>query len=275
MTDLDIDTLFTDPVERGRIQLEAEFGLREMKVAIMALPADARVLEVGCGTGYLLAVFSSLRPDVSFAGLEPLGQGFAAFDATLTKVQSAYSNLTIHRTGIEDFRPYADTPTYDFVFSVNVFEHVGDWRRAVLVGAGLLSKAGQMIILCPNYAVPYEPHFRIPIVFTPGLTRRIFARSIERLEAESNAKGLWNSLNFITVPQMRLHCRAHGLKLVFDTAVMSRMLDRLDTDPEFARRQAAVAGLARLLRRFGAAWVLQRLPASFSPYMKALVSPRA
>ena len=275
MTDLDIDTLFTDPAELGRIQMEAEFGLREMKAAIMALPTGARVLEVGCGTGYLLAVFSALRPDISFTGLEPLGQGFAAFDGALTKVQSAYANLTIHRTGIEDFRPMPDLQLYDFVFSVNVFEHVGDWRRAVLNGAGLLSKAGQMVILCPNYAVPYEPHFRIPILVSKKMTRRIFARPIEKLETESNAKGLWNSLNFITVPQMRQHCRAHGLGLVFDTGVMSRMLDRLDTDPEFARRQAAVAGIARLLKRCGAGWFLQRLPAAFSPYMKALVSARA
>ncbi len=132
-----------------------------------------------------------------------------------------------------------------------------------------------MIILCPNYAVPYEPHFRILIVFTPALTRRILARPIEWLAADSNAKGLWNSLNFITAPKMRRHCRAHRFKLVFDTAVMSRLLDRLDTGQEHARRQAAVAGLARFLMRLGAGWVLQRLPASFSPYIKALVSPRA
>lgn len=267
----DTETLFTDPVERARIQTEAEFGLHEMEAAIMALPAGAHVLEIGCGTGYLLATLSSLRPDLSFTGLEPIGKGFAAFEATLTRIETAYPNLSIHRAGIEDFRLPKGAAPFDLVFSVNVFEHVQDWRRAVLAGADLLSPAGQMTILCPNYAVPYEPHFRIPVLLSASLTRRVFARHIEKVETEIGAQGLWTSLNFISVPAVRRHCRTHGLVVTFDTGVMARMLLRLDTDPEFARRQAAVAGVARLLRRSGAGWLLQRIPAAFSPYMKAVI----
>lgn len=274
MTHPDPNILFSDPVERARIRTEAEFGLREMQAEIMALPAGARVLEVGCGTGYLLATLSSLRPDLTFTGLEPIGHGFAAFEGTLSRIESAYPNLTIHRKGIEDFdRPVGVAP-FDLVFSVNVFEHVADWRGAVLVAAGLLAPTGKVVILCPNYAVPYESHFRIPILLTPALTRRAFARHIERVERETGAHGLWLSLNFITVPALRRHCVAHGLEVRFDTAIMSRMLERLDTDPEFARRQAVVAGIARLLSRLGAGWLLQRIPAAFSPYMKVIVRPR-
>lgn len=271
MTHPDTEALFTDPVERARIRNEAEFGLNEMKAAIMALPSGAHVLEVGCGTGYLLATLSSLRPDLYFSGLEPIGTGFAAFNATLTRIEATYPNLSIHRAGIEDFQLPEGTKPFDLVFSVNVFEHVQNWRRAILAGADLLSPAGRMTILCPNYAVPYEPHFRIPVIVSPSLTRRVFARHIERVETEIGAQGLWTSLNFITVPAVRQYCGTHGLAVEFDTGVIARMLQRLDTDPEFARRQAAVAGVARLLRRIGVGWLLQRFPAAFSPYMKAVI----
>lgn len=273
MTFPDPETLFADPIERARIRTEAEFGLRETKAMIMALPPKSKVLEVGCGTGYLLATLSCLRPDLAFTGLEPIGKGFAAFEGTLMRIENAYPNLTVHRAGIEDFRMAPDESPYDLIFSVNVLEHVQDWRKAVRVSAGLLSPAGQMVVLCPNYAVPYESHFRIPILLSPGFTRRIFAKHIERLEDETGARGLWDSLNFISVPEVRRHCKALGLEVAFDTGVMVRMLQRLDTDPEFARRQAVVAGFARFLRRMGTGWVLQRLPAAISPYMKAVIQP--
>lgn len=265
------EELLTNPQDRARIRNEAEFGLHEINAVIMELPPGARVLEIGCGTGYLLAILSAHRPDLIFTGLEPIGQGFAGFESILTRIKDAYRNLTIHQIGIEDFQPAEGEAPFDLIFSVNVFEHVQDWRKALLVGAGLLSPSGQMVILCPNYSVPYESHFRIPILFSPSLTRHVFARHIKRLEVETGAQGLWASLNFITVPAVRRHCDAHGLTVVFDRGVMSRMLQRLETDPEFARRQAPLAGLARLLRRAGAGWLLQRVPAALSPYMKAVI----
>ena len=49
------------------------------------------------------------------------------------------------------------------------------------------------------------------------------------------------------------------------------MLLRLDTDPEFAKRQARIAGFARLLNRIGIVALLRRLP----PYMKAVLTRRS
>lgn len=237
---------------------------------VVALPPGARVLEVGCGTGFLLARLAAERPDLAFTGLEPIGPGFAAFAGTLARIKAAHGNVAIHHDGIETF---TDTQGFDLIFSVNVFEHVADWRLAIDNAVGLLVPQGQMVILCPNYAIPYEPHFRIPIIGTPALTRRIFARTIDRIEAE--ATGLWQSLNFISVPALRRHCRRRGHALRFDGSVLPDMLARLDTDPEFARRQVAIAGIARLLDRIGVVALLHRLPAAASPYMKAVLARRS
>ncbi|MBC2836288.1 class I SAM-dependent methyltransferase [Paragemmobacter straminiformis] len=262
--------LFTDPAERARILAEAQFGLDQIGPLIAALPAGARVLEVGCGTGFLLARMAAMRPDLGFTGLEPIGPGFAAFADTLARIKAAQTNVAIYHDGIETF---SDARGFDLVFSVNVFEHVADWRQAVDNGMALLVTGGRKVILCPNYAIPYEPHFRIPIIGTPALTRRLFSRSIARIEAQS--PGLWQSLNFISLPALRRHCRQNGHDIRFDANILPDMLLRLDTDPEFAQRQARIAGVARLLNRIGIVALLRRLPPVASPYMKAVLTRRS
>ena len=265
----DLHAMFDDEFEHDRIKAEAAFGLNELMAEIDALPSGARILEIGCGTGYLLAQLSSRRPDAHFEGVEPIGQGFAKFEATLSRIEAQFQNLDIHRIPIEDFVRPQGAAGFDLIFSINVFEHLGDWRMAIDRATALLDTGGRMIILCPNYAVPYEPHFAIPIIGGPQMTRRLFRKRIAAVEERADSAGLWESLNFISVPALESHCKARGIHVVFDRGVMARMLDRLDTDPEFAKRQSAVAAVARLLRRLGAGWFLQRVPARWSPYMKA------
>jgi len=271
LTTPDPDNLFDDSAELARIRAEAAFGLRELSHEVDCLPKGGRVLEIGCGTGYLLTRLSARRPDLALTGLEPIGKGFAKFEATLANIESAFSNLTIHRLPIESFTLDDAEAGFDLIISVNVFEHLDDWRGAVDRALALLKPGGRMIILCPNYAIPYEPHFGIPIIFGPTFTRRLFDRRIRQVELQTDADGLWLSLNFISVPALRRHCSRNRVTLEFDRDVMARMLERLDTDAEFAARQATVAGVARLLRRIGLGRLLARLSPAFSPYMKAVL----
>ena len=56
-----------------------------------------------------------------------------------------------------------------FIFCVNVFEHVDDWRHFLDWASKNLNENGQFIVLCPNYGIPYESHFKIPIIFNKRL----------------------------------------------------------------------------------------------------------
>ena len=269
-----LQSLFSDPVLLSRIQAEANFALSEISDDINALPAGARVLEIGCGTGFLLARLSELRPDLEFVGLEPIGGGFSSFERTLDRITLAFPNLTIHRTPVEDFTLAPDVSKFHFVFSVNVFEHLQDWRTAVTRVAALLAPKGQMLVLCPNYLIPYEPHFGIPILITSGLTKKVFAHRISEVEERTNSSGLWDSINFISVPAFRRHCRAMSLDVMFDCGMLAKMVERLGTDPEFAARQSGIAGIARLFRALGGTRIARLLPPDMDPYMKAHVRLR-
>jgi SAM-dependent methyltransferase len=266
----DIDALFEDPVQLARIRAEASFGWQEVSGFLEDLHVGGHVLEVGSGTGYLLTALARQNPGLHFEGLEPIGSGFEQFDGTLSRIKDATKNLTIHRAGIED-HGLGDVGRFDLIFSVNVFEHLPDWRRGLDRMMALLADGGRCVILCPNYAVPYEPHFSIPLLGRPGPTRRIFSARIEAIETRTGSPGLWDSLNFVTIPELQSHAKRSRYSVEFDRSILSRMFRRIEEDPEFADRQKALAPLVRTFNLLGLSTFLARLPPVLQPYMKANV----
>jgi SAM-dependent methyltransferase len=264
----DIDALFSDPAQLSRIRAEAAFGLCELSGIVARLPERARILEVGSGTGYLLAALARRHPGLHLEGLEPIGSGFQQFEETLNRIERATENLKVHRAGIEDYAPKGE-PGFDLVFSVNVFEHLPDWRTGLDRMMALLSRNGSCVILCPNYAVPYEPHFAIPLLGRPGPTRRVFSGRIKTIEDRTGSQGLWQSLNFVTVPEVMRHAKQAGYIAEFDRSILARMFGRIESDPDFAERQKLLAPLVRSANRIGLTAGLSRLPAVVQPYMKA------
>lgn len=269
----DLDALlaeaFDDPVLGARIRTEAGFGRREIAGALDALPDGARVLEIGCGTGVLLADLARAWPGLSFQGVEPIGSGFSPFAAVLDRIEAAHPGLEIHRGRIEDMTADAERPPFDLIFSVNVFEHLDDWRCGLDAAMALLAPGARHIVLCPNYALPYESHFNMPLIGGARFSRWLFARRIARIEAENDAHGLWQSLNFITSGQLARHCRARGYAVRFDRGIMRRMLARLHDDADFAARQGGAGRLARILEAAGIARIFAALPPGAAPYMRA------
>jgi SAM-dependent methyltransferase len=250
----DFRDAFTEPAYFTLCDEEATFGFSEIAPLIAARGGKGlRCLEIGSGPGLLLGRLKTRFPDCSFEGLEPVGSGFAKTEAPL-KIIAARAGLTIHRCGYEDFRPAGD---FDLIFSINVFEHVADWRDYLTRTQGWLAPGGTSAALCPNYAFPWEPHFRLPIVLNKTITHAVFARAIKAYERDFDYHGLWASLNFVTKGQVLRYARAAGLDLVSDETVMRRMFARLFTDPAFAKRQRALAGVAKLLYRTGATRILE------------------
>jgi 2-polyprenyl-3-methyl-5-hydroxy-6-metoxy-1,4-benzoquinol methylase len=69
--------------------------------------------------------------------------------------------------------------TFDLIFSNNVFEHVRDVQAALATLGALLRPGRVMVHNCPNYDVPYEPHFGIPLLpLRPASTARVLPKSI-------------------------------------------------------------------------------------------------
>jgi SAM-dependent methyltransferase len=140
------------------------------------------------------------------------------------------------------------------IFSVNVLEHIPTLERALEGMLGVLAPGGVMRHTCPNYAVPYEPHYGIPLVpLKPSFTGAVIP-SIARQQ-------LWQSINFVSYDRIVCFCRTHALECRFDEGLLADAFNRIDRDPAFRARRGATLRLGhRLLRATRLLSLLALLP---------------
>ncbi len=237
--------VFSD--DRQTIINDACFGYRYITPYLDALAPGARVLEVGAGPCLLLAQLAKDYHALHIEGIEPCGGGFGYFGEYYRSLQDV-APFRLHDGGYETFQGEGQ---YDLIYAINVFEHLPDWQDFLMFVKRKLSAQGKCIILCPNYGFPYEVHFGIPLVFTPRLTYAIFNRYITRFEKQNNCHGLWDSLNFVKWSKVKRSARRLDLAVRFHSRIVEDMVDRLDGDREFARRQKWLGVPARILKRTG------------------------
>jgi 2-polyprenyl-3-methyl-5-hydroxy-6-metoxy-1,4-benzoquinol methylase len=218
--------------------------------------AAGRVLEVGAGLGLTSAYLASTGVDV--CSIEPGGIGFERYERVNPVLRSSLGITHPHLVmSVEDVTP-SDAGTFDLVFSNNVLEHVDDVDATLVALSALLRPGGVMVHNCPNYAVPYEPHFGIPLVpVRPAATARVLPSSI-------TATGLWQSINFVTAHQVRQVAERHGATVAFERGLLADAFDRFG-EPEFAARHPALARVSGLLGVVTPA--LRRLPPSMATPM--------
>lgn len=135
--------LYADAGAVVRLKMQARAAICPFGPLIEAVPAGARVLDVGCGAGLFLACL---------AGAQRIAAGFG-FDASRSAVASAQAMLgrlppepaveIVHRT-IE--APWPDE-RYDVVSMIDVLHHVdpAHQREAVLSAAARVRPGGLML----------------------------------------------------------------------------------------------------------------------------------
>lgn len=225
------------------------------------LRAGQRLLEIGAGIG-LLSSFLALE-GFDVVAIEPSAIGFELMDALRRAIdqQLPANDRQLIDVGIDDVGP--GLGSFDLIYSVNVIEHLPDVKSALSRIAELLATEGISVHSCPNYFVPYEPHFGIPLLpFRPTATAKVLPRKISET-------GLWRSLNFVTASQIRTSAADAGLSVKFQPGVMANAFNRLSEDEEFAARQSGIAGtVGRAVRFLRLETLLAKLPAGAATPME-------
>jgi SAM-dependent methyltransferase len=212
-----------------------------------------RILEVGAGAGILAAFL--LRQGANVFAIEPIVGGFESFMAVRSVLAKQVAMPVIEPLCAEQLSP-DEHGAFDLIVSVNVLEHMHPLHRNLDAMAAVLAPRGRMVHTCPNYRIPYEPHYRLPLV--PG--RPAWTRHIAR---RAGAQPLWTSLNWITAGDIRRFANRHGMRVTFNDGELARALQRLRQDPAFARRQRGpVVGTLRLLDKVGVAGLFASIPAT-------------
>ena len=246
--------------------LASEMRLACRLLASLEPTSGTRILEVGAGAGVLAAFLHG--QGATLLAIEPLVGGFESFLAVRCQLADEVPMPTIEPLAADQLTP-AEHGQFDLILSVNVLEHMRPLDGNLDALATVLAPGGCMVHTCPNYRVPYEPHYRIPLVpVRPALTSHLARRA--RTEA------LWESLNWITAGDVRRFADRHGLRLQFRQGELAAALDRLRHDADFARRQRGpVVGALRVLDRVGLAGLIARMPATWlTPMTFTMTKPR-
>ncbi|HRJ69304.1 MAG TPA: class I SAM-dependent methyltransferase [Beijerinckiaceae bacterium] len=161
--------VFTPEAIRSHLANHVGFGFADYAVAVtkQALPAGARVLDLGCGFGsYVLAARE--------AGLDAIGIELAPFEIDFARSRSRRLRPQddaerVYRVG-DATRLAEEAGSFDGVTLWNVLEHIEDAGSLLTAVDALLKPGGQIFIVCPNYdAVRDEAHYHVP--WTPELSR--------------------------------------------------------------------------------------------------------
>lgn len=260
-----VDELVTRTgLERASLVERLETSVAEARqtlrvLAGLQLRADGRVLELGAGLGITSCFLA--RQGFHITALEPGGSGFEEnmlLSRSIAELTSAIV-IWIDRPA-EELDPARDGP-FDLVFSNNVIEHVREPALALDRACSVLAPGGISVHSCPNYSIPYEPHFGLPLVpFQPASTARM-------LPARIGSSSLWASLNFIRARDVTTWAAANGREVYFREAVLARSVERLATDSAFRSRHRVLAAVASAMRPLGLIAALRRLPATWSTPM--------
>lgn len=224
---------------------------------------NLRVLEVGSGLG-LLSIFLK-RCGHDAVALEPAALSFDVFAATKKLIwENAGTNMPdLLEIFAEELDPGVHGK-FDFIFSINVMEHIADIETATTAILSVLSPNGQCVNSCPNYWIPYEPHYAIPMIpFFPHLTRKVFARRID-VNPE-----LWDTFNFITFGKVRRMAHRNNASVLFEKSMIYDSFKRLGEDTEFmARHERGLVGrLYHILSATRLLYLLKYLPPALSTPM--------
>jgi SAM-dependent methyltransferase len=170
----------------------------------IALPADARILEIGCGTGHNLEMLKRFgrvdgsEIDGAARAIASRRLGHAVMDAPLPGLP-----------GVED-------RAYDLVAILDVLEHVGPDREALAAIAGKLRPGGRILITVPAHPWMWSAH-DVVNHHQRRYTRKTLAKVVAEAGLELEMMSWFNSLLFPLAAAARLAGRVTGKEDSDDT----------------------------------------------------------
>lgn len=218
---------------------EARFGRTWLDDSLKGLAPGSALLEVGAGI--MLLSCQLIREGFEVTALEPIGKGFSSFaelqDVVLSYAHERGAAPRVLNVAVEDF---ASEQKFAFAYSINVMEHVDDVPLALKNISAALAVYGRYRFTCPNYLFPYEPHFNIPTLFSKSMTASIFSNRIFGNQDMDDPEGVWRSLNWINVFQIKRAVRSlPDVSVQFERTMLRDALARLIIDEKFAERRSA------------------------------------
>lgn len=130
---------------------ERRLGFLIERIARLAPPPGARVLEIGSGTGWLLSRLASRFPELRFTGIEPI-EGYVAFAR-----RASYAPNVEYAVGIGENLAASLAPGTRFavLLTNDVLHHVSSEAATASSAASVAAEGALWIAIEPNWKNPY------------------------------------------------------------------------------------------------------------------------
>lgn len=126
-------------------RLHHEIADRTVRLALDGGAAPRHVLDVGCGTGYLLRQIAARCPDASLDGIDAAPPMIEAAEAAAAADPATCGRLRF-RVGPAE-RLTWPSATFDLVVSTTSFDHWADQRAGLAECARVLAPGGRLVLV--------------------------------------------------------------------------------------------------------------------------------
>jgi ubiquinone/menaquinone biosynthesis C-methylase UbiE len=171
--------------DHGRMgQLHHAISDRTAALAATLVPAPRRVLDIGCGTGYLLGSLAGRYPDASeLAGVDP------APSMIEVATRACADERIRYYPGVAEDLTFADD-SFDLVTTTTSFDHWSDQLAGLRQCARVLTPGGRLVLVDQ---------------FSPWLVPTLIGGRRKKARTRGRANGLLVEAGFMDIAWSRLY----------------------------------------------------------------------
>ena len=252
-------------------QNEAVAARRFLDSSLIELNPRAEILEVGGG---ILALAIQLASEgFKVTTVEPIGEGFAGISfimnifTEIARKEDLSFNLI--KLPIEECK---FDQKFDFIFSINVMEHLHDPYSVIIQLRESLKLAGKYRFFCPNYDFPYEPHFQKWMFHRKNQAFYLPpSRAKSKRINTSEWQGVYGSLNFITFKKLLSFLSQSDIQYEINPNALREIAHRSEFDKELQNRHKLLSYAIKYLFKSRLIRIINLLPSRNWPIIDLLI----
>jgi SAM-dependent methyltransferase len=235
------------------------------------LDSGTKILEIGGGILGLAIQLASEGFEVTT--VEPVGKGFSG----VSFIMEVYLEIARHENLSFNFikSPIEECEfnhEFDFIFSINVMEHLENPFSVLLQMTHALKPSGSYRFFCPNYDFPYEPHFSKWLWLRRNSSFYLESSRAKGLKLGTlEQKDLFESLNFITLRSITRFCQSNQIRFSCSSYAFYNLLDRVTKDRELANRHGRLGLIVIFMHRLKFHALAKAVPRKVQPVMDVTV----
>lgn len=216
---------------------EADFYYSIFKLDFQAIKKGSTVVEIGSGTGLLSMYIASLGYKVY--SFEPQSSGFTDMLKIRELLNECWESDFPVVNFINDYYSesyFKENEVIDYFLAVNVIEHILNYGELIQSVRKKMNINSIFRIICPNYLIPYEPHFDIPIFFNKKSTLFLLRNKILSSDL-SDPLEFWDDLSWPTPSKVKKAVIDSRVSVVFSRQTTKSYLERPFRDDSFKQRK--------------------------------------